>query len=186
MPAGAVGKTHNWRQVSGAFQVRIPVTTSAVMLPLEASTLAVLKWRLATMPTMSRWRPVLERYVQYVSERVDGLGGNANNIPPSLEGAPPESGPDHRRPHEQRRPFEDHEQGWTGKVIGVVYDRFGDFAGFRLLSESGDERSFRSREDELGELVHQAWTGRYLITVYVEEPDSDWAAEIVFRRAPDR
>jgi hypothetical protein len=66
----------SWRQITGAFQVRIPVTTRQVMLPPEEDTLAVLKWRVGQMSAVYRWYPVVKRYAELVAARVDGLGGS--------------------------------------------------------------------------------------------------------------
>jgi len=85
---GPGSKQQNWRYVVGAFQVRIPDTTKETMLRPEEDTLAIMKWRLENMSPLSRWRPVLEKYLTYVAARVDGLGGNSQQIPPSLNGAP--------------------------------------------------------------------------------------------------
>ena len=59
-PAPPTPEISTWRQIAGAFQVRIPVTTSAVMLPIEENTLAVLKWRLEQISPVNRWYPVLD------------------------------------------------------------------------------------------------------------------------------
>ena len=80
----------NWRYVTGAFQVKIPVSTKDAILPAEENTLAILKWRLQAMTPTSRWHPVLDRYISYLSARVAGLGGDPTAIPPSLAGAPPQ------------------------------------------------------------------------------------------------
>ena len=56
------------------------------MLPAEETTLAILKARLEAMPTRNRWYPVLLRYIEQISGRVNGLGGDASSIPPSLTG----------------------------------------------------------------------------------------------------
>ena len=73
---------------------------------------------------------------------------------------------------------------WTGKVTGVVYDRFGDFAGFVLLTLDGHEHRFRGQEDEVEDLVHRAWLERILITVYPDRHDPHWPKSIVLRRRP--
>jgi hypothetical protein len=70
----------NWRYVVGTFQVKIPVTTSEVMLRPEENTLAIIKWRLTQLKPGNRWRPVLERYISYIAARVDGLGGDSMAI----------------------------------------------------------------------------------------------------------
>ena len=75
------------RYIVGSFQVKIPVSTREAMLPAEETTLAILKARLEAMPTTDRWYPVLLRYIGQIAARVDGLGGNSQEIPPSLSGA---------------------------------------------------------------------------------------------------
>lgn len=42
---------------------------------------------------------------------------------------------------------------FRGKVNGIVYDRFGDFEGFALLAEHGEEHLFRATEINVEELV---------------------------------
>ena len=44
-------------------------------------------------------------------------------------------GPDHAREH-----------CWTGKVMELCYDRFGDFEGFAMRTETGEERRFHAHE----------------------------------------
>jgi hypothetical protein len=177
LPAAAASPSEkvmrNWRYVVGSFAVRIPVTTGKEMLPIEENTLAIMKWRLRQMLPTNRWYPVLLRYIGYVSGRIDGLGGNSNSIPPSPRGAP--SHPTHPTHIGKRHEF-------TGKVNGVVYDRFGDFEGFMLLTEAGHERAFRSRESEIEALVRFAWQNRVVITVLTESHDPSCPVSIVLRR----
>lgn len=144
----------NWRYVVGTFAVRIPVTTAETMLPLEGNTLAIIKWRLSQMVPSNRWVPVLKRYIGLIEGRIQGLGGNPGTIDPSPWGA--KGGP----PIIIEKPHED-----TGKVVGIVYDRLGDFEGFRLLTEKGEERTFNSRESKIEELVRFAWRDRVVIEV---------------------
>jgi hypothetical protein len=77
-----------WRYIIGTFQVKVPVSTAAVMLRPEEDTLAILKWRLQQMSPANRWYPVMQRYIEFVANRVAELGGDENAIPPSLSGAP--------------------------------------------------------------------------------------------------
>jgi hypothetical protein len=180
----------NWRQVCGAFNVRIPVTNAKVMLPLEEDTLAILKWRLQTKPAPYRWRPVWERYIELVSARLKGLGGDPGQIPPSLGGFPGKGRPGRPEPHPGRG--EDHDRNSaTGKIDGVCYDRFGDFEGFDLRTEHGEERRYRAREDEIQRLVMQAWRERWVVTVEAEDCEQGehdhrrarpWVARIILRR----
>jgi len=82
----ASNSSKNWRYVTGTFQVKIPVTTKEIMLWPEQNTLAIMKARLQAMSPANRWYPVLQRYIQYISGRVDGLGGNSESIKPSYQG----------------------------------------------------------------------------------------------------
>ena len=79
----------NWRYVTGTFQVKIPVGDEQQLLRPEENTLAILKWRLEQYPPLYRWRPVLERYIEYIEGRVRGFGGDPGAIEPSPTGLPP-------------------------------------------------------------------------------------------------
>jgi hypothetical protein len=109
----------SWRYVVGTFQIKIPISTGKAMLLPEENTLAIMKWRLQQMSPGNRWYPVLQRYIDYLAGRVDGLGGNSSTVQPSPRGVQP--GPIFGNRHEV-----------DGKVVGVIYDRFGDFDGFLL------------------------------------------------------
>jgi hypothetical protein len=163
----------NWRYVAGSFAVSIPVTTPKVMLPLEENTLAIMKWRLTQMTPDNRWYPVLVRYISYLSGRVDGLGGTSISILPNPNGVPPS--------HIIHPPRE-----VTGKVMGIIYDRFGDFEGFILLTEEGYEQTFHAREREIESLVRTAWLKRMVISVFSRHPAPHVPVRIVLRRAPYR
>lgn len=145
----------NWRYVTGTFQVRIPVTTGEVMLRPDEDALAVMKWRLETMPAGSRWYPVVQRYVDYISTRIQGLGGDPNAIPPSPDGAPLQDGT-----HELVT--------YTGKVVEVIYDCFGDLEGFVLGECCTAARVFKTRERAIGDVALKACRERLLLTVYVK------------------
>jgi hypothetical protein len=147
-----------WRKSIGSFQVTIPVRTREVMLAPEERLLAVLKWIQRSIPATDRWFAVFGRYVAVVADRVRALGGNPDQIKPS----PGDPGP-HRPPHrpgEQRVHF-------VGKIVALIYDRFGDFEGFILDTEDG-ERAFRSREPAIERLARLAWEERILVEVVVE------------------
>jgi len=75
-------------QVVGALQNSMSVTNKAVMLWPEENTFAVLKWRLQAMKRINRWYLVLLRYVDLVTARVAGVGGDPTSILPSLGGLP--------------------------------------------------------------------------------------------------
>ncbi len=160
----------NWRYVAGTFQVKIPVTTPQVMLRPDQDALAVMKWRLQAMSPSNRWHPVIERYVQYLTARITGLGGDPDAIPPSPSGAPvtPHGGK-HRVQH-------------TGKVVEIVYDCYGHFEGF-VLSECGELRTFWTREAGVERIALRACRAHLLLSVYVEagHPNDGRIARLVIR-----
>jgi hypothetical protein len=145
----------NWRYVVGTFQVKMPVSRGDTLLRDEENTLAIMKWRLGQMTTTNRWHPVLERYVGYLSARVDGLGGDSTSIGPSPDGAPVRDG-------------KGREHCFTGRVCEVVFDCFGEFEGF-VLRDCRERRAFRSCEPAMRDLVLRACRQRLELTVYVEE-----------------
>jgi len=160
----------SWRYVVGSFQVKIPVSSEEAMLPDQEDALAIFKWRLEAMGPTNRWYRVLERYVSYLSAKVGALGGHPDLIPPSLHGRP------------QHVPRRSDDLEYTGKVIGVRYDRFGDFVGFTLRLKDGGKKAFENRESAVERLVRQAWMERFLITVSVDRAARDWPEAIVLRR----
>jgi hypothetical protein len=147
----------NWRYVVGTFQVKIPVSNQDQMLFPEENTLAIMKARLLAMPVTNRWYRVAQKYIEYLSARVDGLGGDAKSIQPSLQGVPLKT----FNPSIGKLEF-------TGKVCEIVYDCFGDFEGFVLCTCSGNQ-AFRTREKGIEQLVLRACKDRLRLSVYVEK-----------------
>lgn len=164
------------RYVAGAFQINIPVSTASRLLGPEESLLAVFKWKLDQLPVANRWHPVLKQYVQEISGRVAGFGGDPQAIPPSPLGYP---GPDHKRGGEPGGTVES-----LGKVTGLVFDRFGDFEGFTLETEHGHHRRYHSTEDGIEDLVRRAWLDRYVVLVVTDGHEREVPVSIVLRRAP--
>lgn len=169
------------RYVVGSFQVKIPVTTKGDMLPAEENTLAIFKARLKAMSPTNRWRPVIERYIGLLSARVDGLGGDANEIPPSFLGnLPGKLGKgEHERDREHREKWEER----TGKIGGLIFDHFGDFEGFILNTQEGEHRFF-SRETEIRKLAERVWFERLRITVRAERDEPHRPLKIIVRQPP--
>jgi hypothetical protein len=149
-----------WRYVVGTFQVKIPVSTAEVMLLPEENTLAIMKWRLQQMDPTSRWYPVLDRYVQYIAARVDGLGGDSSSVQPSPNGVPPR-GPIIRPEHE-----------YVGKVCEVLFNCFGDFEGF-VLRECNGTHVFKSCERGIGEVALRACKDQLTVSVLVDKDDRE-------------
>jgi hypothetical protein len=157
------------RYIVGSFQIRIPVRTKTDMLPAEETTLAILKARRVVMPSSSRWYPVLDRYLQLVSARVDGLGGRAASVLPNFLGNMSASG---SSPDDDDRENDGaaHRREKTGRVARLLFDRLGDFEGFILETVHGVHR-YPSREKEIMSLIERAWSQRWRITV-ISEHDS--------------
>jgi hypothetical protein len=164
-----------WRYITGTFLVKIPVQKENTILPGDENLLSILKWRLGLIGPGSRWYPVLLRYISYLSQRITGMGGNPAKIPPSPNGYQP-SPPGHKPERE--------EHCYTGKVISMFFDRFGDFEGFDLCSENGEEHSFSAFEYEIEELIYLAWVERFVITVCVRDCDCRPVVSVILRRAP--
>jgi hypothetical protein len=174
-----------WRYITGAFQVKIPVTTEERMLGPEENTLAILKARLAAMSPAYRWHPVVQRYIDYVAARVDGAGGDAASVPPSLKGVPVKHGAGHHPHHGEggHRHHREDERERTGKISGLVFDRFGDFEGFVLETGEGEVR-FRSRERDLRDLAERAWRERLRITVWCDDDEPHRLVSVELREPP--
>lgn len=73
----------NSPRIIGSFQLSIPVTTAALMLPTEMRNLAVLKHIHNAIPVGDAWYKIFSRYLKGLSDKVDGLGGDATNVPAS-------------------------------------------------------------------------------------------------------
>jgi len=148
--------------VLGSFQLSIPVETREALSGLEERLLSVLRWIDRGIPHHNRWYPVFRRYLEQIAGRVSALGGDPSKILPSPSG---DGGakPPHKGPEGQLH--------FTGKIAGLIFDRFGDFAGFLLDTEDG-EREFSSREKDIAKLAQRAWGERLRITVCVEPPSA--------------
>jgi len=167
----------DWRTVLGAFQISIPVKTKDTMLVHDERLLAVLRWILLSIPHQDRWYQVFLRYVSEIADRVRGLGGTPDQVPPSATGDLPKTVLHPAAGGGEAR-FES-----TGKITGLVFDHFGDFEGFLLDTEDG-ERKFFSREKEIEELAERAWRERLRITVWAERHEPHRPSSIIVREPP--
>jgi hypothetical protein len=161
-----------WQEVLGAFQVTIPVSTRALLFDDEARLLSVLRWILQSVPNHDRWYLPFRRYVAEIGQRFHGFGGDPGTVVAHPNGLPG-----------QPEPVPLERLHFTGKVSGILYDRFGDFEGFLLDTKVG-ERRFFSREHTIEDIVVRAWKERILITVYVRETHPHRPETILLRYAP--
>jgi hypothetical protein len=172
--AGAVAeKFFWWRRASGAFQFNLVISTKQRLLLSEERLLATLKWMQLQMPAGRSWYPVLGRYIEQIAGRVQGFGGHPGQIPPSPTGDVPHR--HHPEPEERDRT--------SGKVAGLIFDRFGDFEGF-ILETGEHRRTFLSREREIRDLVEWAWRERLRLEVWSEEEHPRRPVSIVVCHPP--
>lgn len=73
----------NSRRIIGSFQLNMPVTTADLMLANEIRTLGVLKHIHNAIPVTDSWYSIFNKYLKGLSDKVDGLGGDASNVPAS-------------------------------------------------------------------------------------------------------
>ena len=116
------------------------------------------------------------RYIAYIAGRVDGFDGNSGLIPASPPGSFPVP-----KPITTPFPGLPGAKEYTGKVVEITYDRFGEFRGFAIRTESGKEVKFRGREEKVEALIRFAWEKRALISVE-EDGSSEWPISVVLRR----
>jgi hypothetical protein len=176
--AAAGGRLLVWEVVLGAFQVTIPISTRTLLFDAEARLLSVLRWILGTIPPGNRWYLPFRRYVAEIGQRFHGFGGDPGTVKPDPNGLPggPRPGGEPEVPGVGRLAF-------SGKVTGLLYDRWGDFEGFTLDTEAG-ERLFLSREHTIEDLANRAWTQRIFVVVYARASDPQRPERIVLKYAP--
>ncbi|HLM86888.1 MAG TPA: M14 family metallopeptidase [Solirubrobacteraceae bacterium] len=160
-----------WRRVIGSFQLSIPVQTKPAILPDEERLLSVSRFIFRSIPTTERWHPVWKRYVDQIARRVSALGGDPDQISASSSG---ESW--------KHLPAETHHRQ-TGKIAGLIFDRYGDFEGFILDTDDGQHK-YLTREKNMAELVQRAWRERLRITVGAEHHDPHHPQTITLLQPP--
>ncbi len=84
--AAARRREARWREVIGAFQLGISVSMKEDMLAYHLRLLSVFQWRLEMLARSSRWFKTLSYYVDLLTQKVQGLGGNPYAIPATPDG----------------------------------------------------------------------------------------------------
>ena len=196
---GATGERsfYPWRRITGQFALTIPVSTKGALLPREEERLSIMRWIGASIPKKSRWWPVFQRYLEQLTGRVTFMGGDPAKVHPSPTGVwqfPYHPGGGHGGGgHGQGGSGGGHEGGggfdgggegqWggvTGKIDALVYDHFGDFAGFVLESFHGHMHRFHSREPRVEDRVRRALEDR-LVTTVVARDEGGVVLEVIVR-----
>ena len=71
----------------------------------------------------------------------------------------------------------------TGKIAGLIFDRFGDFEGF-ILDSRETERKFFSRDVGIADIAERAWRERLRVTVWAESHESSHPLRILVHQPP--
>jgi hypothetical protein len=164
------------RKVLGAFQLTVTVGTPRALLEPEERLLAFFRWILSRLARNDRWHPVIERYLVEIATRVKDFGGNPDAIAPSQVGAvlsSPETPPQGHSPGAGRL------LDCSGKIEGLIHDRFGDFDGFILRTDSGTNAVFHTRARHFVEVATWAWRAQLRVTVTAQDGEPDVPARIV-------
>ena len=149
-------QTFYWRQVTGAFQISIVISSKEPLLFPEERLLSWLRWKLSVVPQTNRWFPVLQRYEQQVSGRVSGFGGDPGTVLPSPIGNPWDCGDPrhhrgHHRCHGRHGEHKKHRKckSFAGKICRLEFDRCGEFVGFvLLLARERHGNNWKGRDDD--------------------------------------
>jgi len=182
------GGGFTWRRVLGVFRLDVPVATKASLLDRERRTLSIMRWIAGSIPIESRWYPVFDRYLEQIAVRVEEMGGNPVLVFPSPSGEWWEPGRGREgaegREGERRGPCHADVEV-TGKVVGLVHDRFGDFDAF-LLQElrCGEVLRFRTRHRAMAEAVEYAWRDQITVSVFSHSREREVPVEVVLREPP--
>jgi Kelch motif len=189
---------HTWRRVTGQFNITIPVSTKGELLPKEEERLSIMKWIGESIPKKSRWWLVFQRYLEQLGGRVTHMGGDPGKVYPSPTGGwrhpyPGEGGHGgHGEGGGRGGHGEGHDGGgfdgggdgdWggvTGKIDAVIYDHFGDFAGFVLEDFRGRMHRFHSKEHRVEVCVRRAKEER-LVTTVVAGDKGEVVLEVIVR-----
>ena len=165
-----------WRRVLGVFKLTITVSTRQALLETEESRLSIMRWIGKSISRSDRWYAVFHRYLEQLAGRVQFMGGDPAIIAANSSGI-------WRTPVLPDENGDDEKHSFTGKVSGVLYDQFGDFEGF-LLHTGEEERRFEAWEQEIGNLVREAWAARMIITVITCRHHEHRPERIILRRLP--
>lgn len=75
------------RQVIGSVDFAIPVSKAELLVERETRLLSIMRHIGTTIPSTNRWHPIFSRYLAFLAERVDGLGGDSGSVHPNPDGS---------------------------------------------------------------------------------------------------
>jgi hypothetical protein len=184
-----------WRKLVGTFKLAVVIRGEKELAPTLERNLSLLKWIFKSIPAESRWRPIFVRYLGALEQQLSALGVNPAKIPGSSDGVWP-GGPGwgqgrgggghggHGGRGEGPRP-DHHRHGVIGKIVGLVFDHFGDFEGFILETEWAERIQFFSREKNMKQVAERAWADQLRVTVYGYDGDEHRPHRVVLHYTPD-
>jgi len=165
------------RRIIGSFQFDVRVTTGNAIVPELRHNFAVLKHIGTKIAAGNRWHAIWQRYVGQFADKLRAFGQDPDSIPPSLRGDhPQDAGEPGHDPHEGQ----DKRLCFTGKVMSLHYDCFGEFVSF-TVSDCDHQRVFETRERGIEELARRACCERATVTVCTHEPNSRVPHRIIWR-----
>jgi hypothetical protein len=144
------------QRFNGSFRFTVPIGDETRMLPDEIRRLAILRYIAEGKPAGSRWLAIFNRWIATQAGKVKGLGGDPDQVPPSLTD-----------PQGAGEPEAD-EFRMTGKVRCLFYDCFGDFEGFDL-EECTECHHFTTGERGIEEIIRRACHDRSWVTVLFDD-----------------
>lgn len=96
-------KVRIWREVVGAFQLSIPVSTKGDMLQRHLRLLSMFRWRAEQLRVGTYWYAAFMRYLSLFTKKVAALGGDIYVIPTTPDGKIPNPvGDANEKPSEEK------------------------------------------------------------------------------------
>jgi hypothetical protein len=71
------------RRITGSFQFNISVSTADIILKKEMRNLSILQYVRQSMAVTDPWRMIFNKYIKSLSDKINGLGGDASVVPAS-------------------------------------------------------------------------------------------------------
>jgi hypothetical protein len=149
------------KQVLGAVDIAIPVEHAPQIVPREIRKYTVLKYIKSRIPAGDIWKPVFDRYVGEIEDRLRGFGEDPDKI----------QGSNHVGERKPKPPGEEGVEDVTGRVSDILYDCAGVFVGF-VIDDCGSRRRFTACEPGLERVIREACESRSRMTVWTREGEN--------------